>query len=645
MPKKRRPADRLEEEALPEAGLPAPSPTHPSRHGVKKKGGRVAPRVQPPASRAMPSMYRPVPKVVELPPLLTVKDLAGLLGLSPVEIIKTLMKNGVMANINQQIDYDTAAIVASDLGFESKEAAPPAPAEAAQDVSQAEEDREAVPRPPVVTIMGHVDHGKTKLLDAIRQTNVAEGEVGGITQHIGAYQIELKGKRITFLDTPGHEAFTAMRARGAQVTDIVVLVVAADDGVQPQTLEAISHVRAAKVPLIVAINKIDKPDANPNLVRQQLAEAGIIVEEFGGDVPSVEVSAKAKLHIDDLLDMILLVAELQELKANPNKAAVGTIVEAEMDRARGPIATVLVKEGSLRLKDFVVVGETYGKVRAMTTDTGRRVKRAEPAMPVEIIGLNDVPSAGAILQVVPDERTARDMAAAHRQQRDLERARIQRAVSLDDVVEEIRRGDVRELNIILKADVQGSIGAIEHALARLNEEGGEVQVKVLHKATGGITESDVMLAVASRGIVIGFNSRPDPAARRAAEREGVDIRYYNIIYELVDDVQKAMRGMLAPKTRTVVDGYAEVRQTFVINKVAVAGLYVTDGKVLRNDRARVLRGGLVVHDGPIAALRRFKEDAREVAAGYECGLSLESFSDIQVGDSIEFYHTEQVRAQ
>lgn len=645
MPKKRRPVDRREEEVLPEAEPAAPSSIHPSRFGAKKKGGRVAPRTPPPVSRAMPSMYRPVPKTVELPAMLTVKDLAGLLGLSPVEIIKTLMKNGVMANINQQIDYDTAAIVASDLGFEAKEAAPPVSAEAAQDVVKVEEDREAVPRPPVVTIMGHVDHGKTKLLDAIRQTNVAEGEVGGITQHIGAYQIEVKGKRITFLDTPGHEAFTAMRARGAQVTDIVVLVVAADDGVQPQTLEAISHVRAAKVPLIVAINKIDKPDANPNLVRQQLAEAGVIVEEFGGDVPAVEVSAKAKLHIDDLLDMILLVAELQELKANPNKPAVGTIVEAEMDRARGPIATVLVKEGSLRLKDFVVVGETYGKIRAMTTDTGRRVKRADPAMPVEIIGLNDVPSAGAILQVVADERTARDMAASHRQQRDLERARIQRAVSLDDVVEEIRRGDVRELNIILKADVQGSIGAIEHALAKLNEEGGEVQVKVLHKATGGITESDVMLAVASRGIVIGFNSRPDPAARKAAEREGVDIRYYNIIYELVDDVQKAMRGMLAPKTRTVVDGYAEVRQTFVINKLTVAGMYVTDGKALRNDRARVLRGGLVIHDGPIAALRRFKEDAREVAAGYECGLSLESFNDIQVGDSIEFYHTEQVQAQ
>jgi translation initiation factor IF-2 len=582
--------------------------------------------------------------MVELPPLLTVKDLGVLLGLSAVEIIKTLMKNGVMANINQQIDYDTAAIVAADLGFETKEAAPQEPEATAQVVAQVEEDREAIPRPPVVTIMGHVDHGKTKLLDAIRQTNVAEGEVGGITQHIGAYQIELKGKRITFLDTPGHAAFTAMRARGAQVTDIVVLVVAADDGVQPQTLEAISHVRAAQVPMIVAINKVDKPEANPQLVRQQLAEAGVVVEEYGGDVPSVEVSAKAKLHIDDLLDMVLLVAELQELKANPNKLATGTVVEAEMDRARGPIATVLVKDGSLRLKDFVVVGETYGKIRAMMTDTGRRVKRADPAMPVVVMGLSGVPQAGDTLQVVADERTARDIATTRRQQRELERARVQRAVSLDDVVDEIRKGAIKELNIILKADVQGSIGAIEQALVKLNEEGGEVCVKILHRATGAITESDVILAVASRGIIIGFNARPDPPARRAAEREGVDVRFYNIIYELVDDVEKAMRGMLSPTTREVVDGYGEVRQLFRIpGKVTVAGLYITDGKALRNDRTRLLRGGLVVHDGTIASLRRFKEDVREVAAGYECGLGLESFGDIEEGDGVEFYHTEQVK--
>ncbi len=633
MPKRRQPEITEEEEVLEEL------------RGQRKKKTRAPLRVQAPAVRIAPS-YRPQPKVVEIPPTLTVKELSSLLGLSAVEIIKTLMKNGVMATINQQIDHDTAAIVATDLGFEVKEEVPAAPAEVAPAEAAPEEDLEAVPRPPVVTIMGHVDHGKTKLLDAIRQTNVAEGEVGGITQHIGAYQIEVKGKRITFLDTPGHEAFTAMRARGAQVTDIVVLVVAADDGVQPQTLEAISHVRAAGVPMIVAINKIDKPEANPALVKQQLAQAGVIVEEFGGEVPCVEVSAKMKLHIDDLLDMILLVAELQELKANPNKPAKGTVIEAELDRARGPIATVLVKEGSLRLKDYVVAGETYGKVRAMMTDTGRRVKRAEPAMPVVVMGLNDVPAAGDTLQVVPDERAARETALARKQQHEMERVRARRASSLEELLEEIRQGEVKELNIILKADVQGSIGAIEHALAKLNEKGGEVQVKILHKATGAITESDVMLALASRALVVGFNARPDAAARRAAEREGVDIRFYNIIYELVDDVERAMQGMLAPKTREVVDGMAEVRQVFRLpGKVVVAGLYVTEGKVLRNDRARVLRGGVVVHDGPIASLKRFKDDVREVAAGYECGLGLENFSDFQIGDLLEFYHTEEVQPQ
>lgn len=633
MPKRRQPEVLEEEEALEEL------------RGPRKKKTRAPLRAQAPVVRIAPS-YRPQPKVVEIPPALTVKELSTLLGLSAVEVIKTLMKNGVMATINQQLDHDTAAIVATDLGFEVKEEVPAVPAEVAPAETASEEDLEAVPRPPVVTIMGHVDHGKTKLLDAIRQTNVAEGEVGGITQHIGAYQIEVKGKRITFLDTPGHEAFTAMRARGAQVTDIVVLVVAADDGVQPQTLEAISHVRAAGVPMVVAINKIDKPEANPALVKQQLAQAGVVVEEFGGEVPCVEVSAKMKLHIDDLLDMILLVAELQELKANPNKPAKGTVIEAELDRARGPIATVLVKEGSLRLKDYVVAGETYGKVRAMMTDTGRRVKRADPAMPVVVMGLNDVPAAGDILQVVPDEHTARETALARKQQRELERMRARRASSLEDLLEEIRQGEVKELNIILKADVQGSIGAIEHALAKLNEKGGEVRVKILHKATGAITESDVMLALASRALVIGFNARPDAAARRAAEREGVDIRFYNIIYELVDDVEKAMQGMLAPKTREVVDGMAEVRQVFRLpGKVIVAGLYVTEGRVLRNDRARVLRGGVVVHDGPIASLKRFKDDVREVAAGYECGLGLENFGDFEVGDLLEFYHTEEVRPE
>jgi translation initiation factor IF-2 len=637
MPKKKRPPLR-EEDLWEENDASRPRATRPAR-------GEARPVVRArPASTLASGVRRPPARPVELPPLLTVKELSERLGVSAVDVIKTLMKSGIMANINQQIDYDTAAIVASDLGFETVEVAPPE-AKEEQAAPELAEDLEAVPRPPVVTIMGHVDHGKTKLLDAIRQTNVAEGEVGGITQHIGAYQIEVRGKRITFLDTPGHEAFTAMRARGAQVTDIVVLVVAADDGVKPQTLEAISHVKAARVPIIVAINKIDKPEANPALVKQQLAEAGVIVEEYGGDAPCVEVSAKMKWHIEDLLDMILLVAELQELKANPNKPATGTIIEAELDRARGPIATVLVKEGTLRLKDTVVVGETYGKVRAMMTDTGRRVKKADPAMPVVIMGLNDVPNAGDTLQVVPDERTAREIALARQRQREAERLRAQRALSLDDLLDRIREGEIKELNIILKADVQGSIGAIEHALSKLNEEGGEVQVNILHKATGAITESDVMLAVASRAIIIGFNARPDPAARRAAEREGVDIRFYNIIYELVDDVRRAMQGMLAPKMREVVDGYAEVRQIFHLpGKIVAAGLYVTEGKALRNDRARVLRGGVVIHEGPLASLKRFKDDVREVAAGYECGATLSEFNDIQVGDMLEFFHVEEVPA-
>ncbi len=644
MPRKKRPPLREAEDLNTKADdLDLPGPGSAGHPGLRQKH-RTSTR-QPPAGRAV-TPYRPPSKAVELPPLLTVKDLSSLLGISAVEIIKTLMKNGVMATINQQIDYDTAAIVASDLGFDVQEMEVTEPEVVTPSEVPVEEDVDAVPRPPVVTIMGHVDHGKTKLLDAVRQTNVAEGEVGGITQHIGAYQIELKGKRITFLDTPGHAAFTAMRARGAQVTDLVVLVVAADDGVQPQTLEAISHVRAAGVPMIVAINKIDKSNANPNLVRQQLAEAGVVVEEFGGDIPSVEVSAKQKLHIDDLLDIILLVAELHEFKANPDKPGSGTIVEAEMDRARGPIATVLVKEGSLRQRDFVVAGETYGKIRAMTSETGRRVKRAEPAMPVVVIGLSEVPQAGDHLQVVESERDAREIAAQRRQLREMEKTRVQRAISLDDLYEEISRGEIKDLNVILKADVQGSIGAIGHALEKLNEEAGEVQVKILHKATGAISESDVMLAVASRAIIVGFNARPDPAARRAAEREGVDIRFYNIIYELIDDVKRAMQGLLTPTTREVVGGYAEVRQVFRLpGKIVVAGLYVTDGKITRSARARVLRGGVVVHDGSISSLKRFKDDVREVAAGYECGLGLEGFGDFEEGDSLEFYHTEEVRPQ
>jgi translation initiation factor IF-2 len=471
---------------------------------------------------------------------------------------------------------------------------------------------------------------------------VAEGEAGGITQHVGAYQVDIHGRKITFLDTPGHEAFTAMRARGAQVTDIVVLVVAADDGVMPQTLEAIAHVKAAGVPMIVAINKIDAPNANPLRVREQLGAAEVYVEQFGGEVPSVEVSARNKTNIDGLLEMILLVADLQELKANPNAQAVGTIVEAEMDRVRGPIATVLVQNGTLRLEDDVLVGSATGTIRAMFNDSGKRLRFAEPAMPVVILGLTEVPQAGDILQVMNDLGIAREVALGRQRQQRLEAmANNSRGVSLDGLFSSIQQGKIKDLNVILKVDVQGSIGAIEHALGQLNTS--EVQVKSIHKGTGAITEGDVNLAIASNAIIIGFNARPDPAARRLAEQHGIDIRFYNIIYKLTEDLKKAMIGMLDPEFKEVVEGFADVRNTFKLpSREVVAGLYVTDGKITRQYNVRVLRSGVVIHDGKIGSLKRFKDDVREVQAGYECGLTVDNFTDVQVGDNMEFYRTERV---
>jgi translation initiation factor IF-2 len=575
---------------------------------------------------------------------MTVRELSEATGIGASEILKALLKGGVLANINQQIDYETAAVIVADFSIETTEHVPEqlvGIVDNVKDVMAAQSAEELRPRPPVVTIMGHVDHGKTKLLDSIRQSRVAEGEAGGITQHIGAYQVEVHGRKITFLDTPGHEAFTAMRARGAQATDIVVLVVAADDGVMPQTLEAISHVQAAEVPMIVAINKIDSLSANPDRVRQQLANANVIVEQFGGDVPSVEVSAKMKTNIDGLLEMILLVADLQEFKANPNAQAVGTIVEAEMDRSRGPIATLLIQNGTLRLEDTVLVGGTTGKVKAMFNDSGKRLRSAEPATPVVILGLDDVPQAGDILQAMTDLTIAREVATQRQRQQRLEAMATTRGVSLDDLFSKIQQGQVKELNIILKADVQGSIGAIEHALGQLNTD--EVQLKIIHKGTGTITESDVNLAIASRAIIIGFNARPDPSARRAAEQHGIDIRFYNIIYQLTDDIKKAMIGMLDPEWKEVTEGFAEVRNIFRLpSREVVAGLYVTDGKITRNLTVRVLRGGVVIHDGRIGSLKRFKEDVREVLSGYECGLVVEGFHDVQVGDNMEFYRKEKV---
>jgi translation initiation factor IF-2 len=579
---------------------------------------------------------------------MTIRELSEALSIGAADIIKELMKSGMIANINQQIDFDTAALIAVEFDIETTEIVPEGMAGLVDDISEAlaEESAENMHiRPPVVTIMGHVDHGKTKLLDAIRTTRVAEGEAGGITQHIGAYQVEIHGRKITFLDTPGHEAFTAMRARGATVTDIVILVVAADDGVMPQTAEAIAHVKAANVPMIVAINKIDAPGANADRVRQQLAVEGVTTETWGGDVPDVEVSAKQKLNIDGLLDMVLLVADLQELKANPDRPAIGTIVEAELDKGRGPVATVLVQNGTLRQDDTVLVGSVYGKIRAMFNDAGRRIRHAEPAMPVSIIGLSDVPHAGDILQVLDDGRVAREVATQRQRQRQMEQMASQftKVMSLDDVYKQIQAGKIKDLNLILKVDVQGSIGAIEHTLSQLNEKQTEVQLKIIHRGTGTITESDVNLAVASHGIIIGFNARPDAAARRAADANGVDIRFYNIIYQLTEDLNKAMVGMLDPEIREITDGFAEVRNVFRLpNREVIAGLIVTDGKVTRNGHVRVLRSGVVVHDGRIATLRRFKDDVREVQTGYECGINVEGFNDVQVGDTMEFYHKEKI---
>jgi translation initiation factor IF-2 len=518
-----------------------------------------------------------------------------------------------MATINQQVDYATAAKVAEALGISTEEktgaTANGLVKTSEERQKEANDDPNAITRPPVVTIMGHVDHGKTKLLDAIRSANVAEGEAGGITQHIGAYQVDWQGRKITFLDTPGHEAFTQMRARGAQVTDIAVLVVAANDGVMPTTLEAIAHARAANVPIIVAINKIER------------------------------------LGLEDVLDVILLVADLQELKANPHQSATGVILESRIDRSRGVVATVLVQTGTLSPRDVVVAGATYGRVRAMNDDRGRKARQARPSMPVEILGLFETPEAGDPLQVVADEREARMIAEERAAQRRYGTTNTDRPVRLEDLGKQIQSGQMKELRIVVKADVQGSLAALQNAIARATEDQQVVQLKTLQATTGAITESDVTFAAVSNAIVIGFNVRPDAAALRAANAAGVDIRFYDVIYHLADDIQAAMKGLLEPETREVTDGYAEVRQIFKLpNRIQAAGLYVLDGRALRNGRVRVLRSGAVVHDGTVALLKRFKDDVREVAAGYECGLSLDGFNDYQEGDQLEFYHVEKVAA-
>jgi translation initiation factor IF-2 len=590
-------------------------------------------------------------KVVVLPRALTVKELGDLLRVSPVEVIKELMKNGLMASINQVIDYDTAAIVATDFGFEpaeaavAPEAAPEAPAaESAAVVRKAaveEEDASTlVKRPPVITILGHVDHGKTSLLDKIRQTNVTEQEAGGITQHIGAYQVELKGEKLTFLDTPGHEAFTAMRARGANVTDIAVLVVAADDGVMPQTVEAINHARAAGVPLVVAVNKIDAAGADANRVLQQLTQHSVVVEEFGGDVQSQNVSARTGEGIEDLLDKIILVAEIEELKANPGRTAEGAVIEAELTSTRGPVATLLVQRGTLRVGDAIVAGDTTGKIKAMFDEHGRQLKEAGPSTPAKVLGLKEVPVAGDAFRVVADERSAREEIERRKRQREDALLQEAHSVSLDTLFGEISAGQVRELNIILKTDVQGSIEPIRNSLERISTP--EVHVKVIHSGSGGVSESDVNLAVASRGIIVGFNTKIDAGAKKQAESEGVEIRQYRVIYNLVEDVEKALKGMLEPVFVDVIDGHAEVRQIFRISRRGnIAGCMVLDGTIHRNDLVRVQRDGQAIADTRCASLRRIQEDVREVATGYECGVGLENFDDFKEQDILEFYHRER----
>ncbi|MDY6268688.1 MAG: translation initiation factor IF-2 [Selenomonadaceae bacterium] len=577
------------------------------------------------------------PKHIKLPESIAVKDLASKMSCTAAEVVKKLFMMGVMATINQEIDFDTAALVASEFGVSCEELPPDVdPTE----IPEIEDDPKSLKlRPPVVTVMGHVDHGKTSLLDCIRNTHVQTHEAGGITQHIGAYQVNCKGKKIVFLDTPGHEAFTAMRARGAQITDIAILVVAADDGVMPQTVEAIHHAKSAEVPIIVAINKIDKPGANPDHVKQELMEQGLVPEEYGGDTIMVPVSAKKQMGIDDLLENVLLVAEVEELKANPNRDARGVIVEAKLDKGRGPVATVLVQNGTLRIGDSIVCGTTYGKVRAMINDRGENVKKAGPSVPVEILGLNDVPEAGDVLAVL-DEKQARSIAEARveRQRNNLVKAK---KVSLDDLFNQIQEGEIKDLNIVIKADVQGSVEALSSSLLKLNKN-DEVRVSIVHSGVGAVNESDVMLASASNAIIIAFNVRPDANARRVADTESVDIRTYRVIYDAINDVKDAMSGMLKPKYKEVVQGRVEIRQVMKFSKALVAGSYVLEGKICNNSKIRIIRDNVEIFDGEIDSLRRFKDEVKEVNAGYECGISIIDFRDFKEGDIIEAYTMEEI---
>ncbi|MEB2268740.1 translation initiation factor IF-2 [Bacillus safensis] len=602
-----------------------------------KRGGNNKPQHQ----QARPvKPKKELPEKIEFTNSMTVGQLADELGKESAEIIKKLMMLGVMATINQELDKDTVELIASEYGVPVEEVIILEETELEKyEVEDKEEDMQV--RPPVVTIMGHVDHGKTTLLDSIRKTKVVEGEAGGITQHIGAYQIEENGKKITFLDTPGHAAFTTMRARGAEVTDTTILVVAADDGVMPQTIEAINHAKAAEVPIIVAVNKIDKPTANPDRVMQELTEHGLVPEAWGGETIFVPLSAKTGEGIDELIEMILLVSEVAELKANPNRAAKGTVIEAELDKGRGSVATLLVQTGTLQVGDPIVVGNTFGRVRAMVNDVGRRVKTAGPSTPVEITGLNDVPNAGDQFLVFKDEKTARQVGEA-RASKQLDEQRSDKAkLSLDDLFEQIKQGDVKDINLIVKADVQGSAEALTAALQKIEVEG--VKVKIIHTGVGAITESDIILASASNAIVIGFNVRPDGNAKSTAETENVDIRLHRIIYKVIDEIEAAMKGMLDPEYEEKVIGQVEVRQTFKVSKIGtIAGGYVTEGTITRDSGIRLIRDGVVIFEGEVDVLKRFKDDVKEVSQGYECGITIKKYNDIREGDVLESFVMQEI---
>ncbi len=614
----------------------------PSRFDDNKRNGKKSNKRRNQRMSQNKKKQQPVAvKQIMLVGPMTVQEFSGLINKKSSEVIKKLIKMGVMATINQELDVDTLILLGSEFGIKVEVEIKKEELLLAEDPDKPEELQA---RPPVVTIMGHVDHGKTSLLDIIRETNVTATEAGGITQHIGAYQVEVNGRKISFLDTPGHEAFTAMRARGAQVTDIAILVVAADDGVMPQTIEAINHAQAAKVPIIVAINKVDRPDANPDRIKQELSEHALIPEDWGGDTICVNVSAKTKEGLDTLLEMILLVSEMAELKANPQKRAKGSVIEAKLDKGRGPVTTLLVQNGTLKLGDFMIVGTTQGRVRAMYDDKRNPLQEATPATPVEITGLSDVPQAGDVFQVVEDERLAKQITSERTAQKREEAIQSRTRVSLEDLFDQIKQGEVKDLNIIVKADVQGSIEAIKQSLEKLSNE--EVRVNIIHQGVGAVSETDVMLADASNAIIIGFNVRPDTNTRKAAENHQIDIKLYRVIYDAIEDVKAALSGLLKPEIREVIQGRAEIRAVFKVPKVGTAaGCYVTEGKFMRTSHVRVIRDGIVAHEGEIASLRRFKDDVKEVVSGYECGIGLERYNDIHEGDILEAYTFEEIKRE